>query len=248
MLLNQNILSKSLLVALFFIAACSPPSPPAPQADLTVSLTSSTDRVLSASSIDVTGIVSNGGEVAVSSGYDIGVYLSTDTSITSSDIFVGYITGPSNLQANASSTVTGSFSVPASATAGTYNIGLIADAQSVISESNEGNNASTSSVLTYVSCSGASKNVTVSWTANKEVDVNKTGGGYKIYYSPLSGFAVGDGGVTVVDVPYASGASAPTSKVMSLPSCLYYVRVAGYSALGGGSTSDLSTEVSVTVP
>ena len=248
MLLNQSFLSKSLLLALFFIAACSPPSPPEPRPDLTSNLSSATGTVTSSSTIEVTGFISNKGEVGVSNSYSVGVYLSTDDAITTSDTLVGYITGPSNLPINGTSTVTGSFSVPTLSGAGTYNLGLIADAQGTVAESNENNNASTTSSVTYVSCDGGTqKNVSVSWAANKEIGVNSTGGGYKVYYSLLSGFAAGDAGVTIVDVPFVSG-TTPVSKVLSLSPCIYYVRVAGYSNLGGGTTSDLSTEITVTVP
>ena len=86
------------------------------------------------------------------------------------------------------------------------------------------------------------KRITVSWTANREQLVNTAGGGYTIYYSTQSNAALGS--ATSVNVPYASGASAPTSTVLELPSGVdYYFRVVAYSTLGGEIfTSIPSTE------
>ena len=109
---------------------------------------------------------------------------------------------------------------------------------------------SDNSSVAVTPCSGANKNVTVSWAANKEAAVNTTGGGYKVYHSRTSGFLAGDTGVTVVDVPYSSGSASPTSTTLSLVSaeCSHFIRVTGYSALNGGTTSDLSPQTIVTVP
>lgn len=103
-----------------------------------------------------------------------------------------------------------------------------------------GNNVSTSDVL-------------VSWNVNKETAVNTTGGGYNVYYSQTSGFNAGDSGVTVVDVPYVSGPSAPTSTTIQLTTGTYYIRVAGYSVLNrpgenDGSLSELSPEILISAP
>ena len=94
----------------------------------------------------------------------------------------------------------------------------------------------------------SAKAVKISWSANKEAAVNTTGGGYKVYYSGASGFSVGDAGVTVVDVPYVSGPTPPTTTTIFVSSGTYFIRVAGYSAVAGGTTSNLSPQVILSIP
>lgn len=83
--------------------------------------------------------------------------------------------------------------------------------------------------------------VQISWNANPETAVNQSGGGYKVYYSSNSGFNISDGGVTEIDVPYSSGATAPTlTQVQFLPGT-YYIRIIAYSVLNAPGTSGGST-------
>lgn len=96
-------------------------------------------------------------------------------------------------------------------------------------------------------------NILVSWDGNPETAVNRSGGGYKVYYSSNSGFNLDDGGVTEIDVPYSSGVSAPTSVPISLSPGTYYIRIAAYSTLNapgsvGGSASAASPQVTLTAP
>jgi MFS superfamily sulfate permease-like transporter len=90
---------------------------------------------------------------------------------------------------------------------------------------------------------GANHVVTLSWTANREAGVNRAGGGYTLSIS----------GMAPVDVPYASGPAAPTSKDVTLASGTYTVTVSAYAALdptGGTSrtSSAPSQPLTVTVP
>lgn len=87
--------------------------------------------------------------------------------------------------------------------------------------------------------------VQVSWSANREAAVNRAGGGYKVYYSTTPGFDIAT--ASVVDVPYASGATAPISTTLTLASGTYYVKVVAYSVLNAAG-SQPSTELSVNVP
>lgn len=93
---------------------------------------------------------------------------------------------------------------------------------------------------------GVSANVTLTW-ANREKDVNKTGGGYRIYHSTTSAnFSLT--GLTPVDLPYVSGATAPRTYTFTLlPPGTHYFKIVAYSALGGGQTSE-ATQVSYTIP
>ena len=101
---------------------------------------------------------------------------------------------------------------------------------------------------------GSRIGITVSWDPNREMAVNTTGGGYKVYYSTTRSFNIPDAEATEVDVPYVSGLTAPTSTSLKLLSDAdYYFRVVAYSALnppggGWGSTSAPSDEAFVKVP
>lgn len=114
--------------------------------------------------------------------------------------------------------------------------------------------------LAVISCDGTGTstppptyNVSVNWNANRETAVNTTGGGYTVYYSTSAGFNIGDAGVTSIDVPYVSGALAPSAITVKLATAgTYYFKIIAYSALnppGGssGSQSAVSAEISVTV-
>ncbi len=93
-----------------------------------------------------------------------------------------------------------------------------------------------------------SLNVTIQWAANNEKRVNQMGGGYNVYISQTSGFAINS--VSPINVPYVSGSSlAPTSTVRLLSSGTYYVRVAAYTSFPIANTaSTASTQITVTVP
>lgn len=107
-------------------------------------------------------------------------------------------------------------------------------------------------VAALVSCSsgggastspGPGRVVTLSWNANRESGVNAPGGGYRISIS----------GQVPIDVPYVSGARAPTAKDVTLQSGSYTVTVTAYAALdaqGGhaGSASRPSQALPVVVP
>ncbi len=85
--------------------------------------------------------------------------------------------------------------------------------------------------------------VTISWTANRESGVNSPGGGYTVTI----------GGQSPIDVPYVSGAAAPTSTTVELWTGTYSVTVRAYAALdadggSGGSTSASSAALTVRVP
>jgi hypothetical protein len=92
--------------------------------------------------------------------------------------------------------------------------------------------------LTFAACGGSkstpitSHQVTISWAANHEKGVNSTGGGYKVNVA----------GKGTIDVPYVSGATAPTSTELTLTTGSYAVTVTGYALLdaNGGSTGSQS--------
>jgi len=108
--------------------------------------------------------------------------------------------------------------------------------------------------LLLVSCGGgggvsAPPSITVpvqiSWDANRETAVNRTGGGYRVYYSRTAGFDIS--GASFVDVPFTVGPATPTSADLMLSSGSNFIKVVGYSDLkpSGGAPSG---EITVNVP
>jgi len=91
--------------------------------------------------------------------------------------------------------------------------------------------------------------VTINWAANNETRLNSAGGGYNVYYSQTSGFAITDGGVTKVNIPWVSG-TAPTSTILlNITSGTYYVRIAGYTSFPVVDTASApSAQITFTVP
>ena len=116
------------------------------------------------------------------------------------------------------------------------------------------------SVFTLTACGGSGggscapiSTVQISWNSNPETVVNRSGGGYKVYYSSNSGFNLSDGGVTEIDVSYISGPTAPTSTQVQLLPGTYYIRIVAYSALNApgtinGSSSTATSQITLIVP
>ena len=92
---------------------------------------------------------------------------------------------------------------------------------------------------------GETKAVKISWEANREKAVNSAGGGYKVYYSQTDGFDIS--GADSIDVPWVSG-QTPTFTAIPFTAGTWYIKVVAYSALGGGSVSVPSTQISIAVP
>lgn len=103
------------------------------------------------------------------------------------------------------------------------------------------NTAGTSVTSTVTVTVTSFSTVQISWNSNPETAVNQSGGGYKVYYSSNSGFNISDDGVTEIDVPYSSGATAPTSILVQLLPGTYYIRIIAYSVLNAPDTSSGST-------
>jgi hypothetical protein len=92
---------------------------------------------------------------------------------------------------------------------------------------------------------GPSRNVRVTWTANREKAVNMAGGGYRVYYSVNNNFLIS--AASSIDVPYTAGPTAPTAvTIPSLTSGTWYIKVVGYSATN--STGTVSSQAVVNVP
>jgi len=110
-----------------------------PLPDLMLPSVSSASSTSLGKSIPVTVVVKNQGTVS-SGGFYVGVYLSSDATITTKDNKIGttYLNG---FAANAEQTVTINGKVPPKLSLGNYYIGAIADVENRVAESNESNNA-----------------------------------------------------------------------------------------------------------
>lgn len=89
--------------------------------------------------------------------------------------------------------------------------------------------------------------VTLTWAANREAAVNSTGGGYII--------AISSQPQTIIDVPFTSATSTPTTTISLMSGC-YTATITAYSALDPNSglsatkasTSAPSATIAISVP
>ncbi|HEB92549.1 MAG TPA: peptidase, partial [Gammaproteobacteria bacterium] len=111
--------------------------------DLLISAVSSPDsQAYTGNPISVTHTIHNAGGSSTNSTSYVGIYLSTDATITTTDTRIGsrYVY---SLAGGGSSSRTASFNIPANLAAGTYYLGAIADYANQQTESNEDNNGLT---------------------------------------------------------------------------------------------------------
>ena len=110
-----------------------PTPPPTALPDFTISGATLNDTTVSYNINDI-GLASAAASTT-------GLYLSTDSTITKSDSLLGTFSSPS-LNANGTDGESISLSLPTNLKAGTYYLGVIADKNGQVAESNETNNAS----------------------------------------------------------------------------------------------------------
>jgi len=110
--------------------------------DLMMSALSSPAQAKKGAAISVNSTVKNTGN-ASSGAFSVGIYLSTDATITASDIYLGS-RSVAGLAAGASSAAKTTVTLPTSLGAATYYVGAIADYNNKVEESNESNNISVS--------------------------------------------------------------------------------------------------------
>lgn len=111
-----------------------PPPPPPVLADLTVS-----GIHLTGNSVNFT--LNNAGSAAAAASIS-GLYLSTDTTITTADKLIGTFQA-SSLTAGGTQSESIALALPANLAAGTYYLGVLANSKGQVAESNENNNVST---------------------------------------------------------------------------------------------------------
>ena len=108
--------------------------------DLTQSSFTGSSTAVAGGPISLSAEVRNQGTVDAGS-FRQGIYLSTDSSISTSDTLIGFCRFETGLRAGASSTCSGVVDLPSSLAAGSYFLGAIVDDQSAVAESNETNNS-----------------------------------------------------------------------------------------------------------
>ncbi len=124
------------------------------QPDLIVTTVTSPSTGVAGGSINVATTVKNQGTQAAGLFWAI-YHLSSDSTITPSDISTSYGCSFSSLAAGASSMCSGSIVIPASVAPGTYYLGLYADPDNAISESSETNNGSAATNQITITGSGS---------------------------------------------------------------------------------------------
>jgi len=206
--------------------------------DLSVSSVSGPSTGATGQTVPVTVTVQNGGPGDASSSY-LYVYLSQDANITAADTRIGTSTVPA-MAGNTFRTVTVSAAIPASLAAGTYYLGAIADALSMVPESNESNNALAGGTLlvsggdlSVSSVSGPSTGVT-GQTVPVTVTVQNGGSGgvsssyLYVYLSKDANITAADTRIGTSTVPAMAGNTSRTVTVngaipASLAAGTYYL-------------------------
>ncbi|MDP4028816.1 MAG: choice-of-anchor D domain-containing protein [Gallionella sp.] len=122
--------------------------------DLVVSALTAPSSGTAGGQITMSVTVANQG-TASAGAYRLGFYFSTDSTITTGDIFSGTTCNMSALAAGASSSCTGAVTAPNSLLPGNYYFGAIVDDIATVSEGNEGNNTRAQSITLSASVTTA---------------------------------------------------------------------------------------------
>ncbi|MEZ6013805.1 MAG: CARDB domain-containing protein [Planctomycetota bacterium] len=91
--------------------------------------------------VQIVSRVKNTGTASANGSFRVGFYLSTDSTITTDDVFVGDRLVPFGLGINFTSVASVPVTIPSNTAGGTYRLGAIADWTQQIAESNETDNA-----------------------------------------------------------------------------------------------------------
>ncbi len=209
------------------------------QSDLVVSSLTAPVAARAGLSVSVSYTVTNNGAGASSASY-VKFYLSTDTTIAASDIYLGQ-RSVGGLASGASSSATTSLLIPQSVTLGTYYIGAIADATNTNTESNESNNTRASSAVAVsgsidlvVSVLSGPASVTkiITFNLSNTVKNNGTGasnGSYTRFYLSTdtnittSDIYIGQRYVVSLASGASSSASSPVTISATTTSGTYYI-------------------------
>jgi PKD repeat protein/GH25 family lysozyme M1 (1,4-beta-N-acetylmuramidase) len=216
---------------------------------LYASTSSLPDLVVTTLTAPSTGTI--GGQIAVSAtatnqgtasagAYRLGLYFSTDGTITTSDTFVSSCPMPA-LTPGSSQACGGSVSIPSSLSAGTYYFGAFADDQFAVNESSESNNATYTQIVLSPSCTAPSittqpqsQTITFGQTATLTVGALGASLSYQWY--------VGASGDTSVPLSGANGSSYTTPALPSTTS--FWVRVSNSCGSANSATATITVNSS----
>ncbi|ABS26527.1 CARDB domain-containing protein [Anaeromyxobacter sp. Fw109-5] len=115
--------------------------------DLTISAVSGPAGAFSGATIAVDTSVTASSAGGDAGGFSVGIYLSKDDVVTTSDVFLGS-RSVSSLAAGATSSASTNVTIPASVAPGSWRLGAIADYANYLGESEERNNALAGGVIT----------------------------------------------------------------------------------------------------
>ena len=208
--------------------------------DLSISEVSGPARGFTNSTITVRNTVTAAPDSGNAGGFYVGIYLSTDTIITTDDKRIGYryVSSLAAGDANSEDTV---ITLSSSLEAGTYSIGAIADTSSSVTESDETNNAHVGNQITIVGpdltasavsgpvrvITGSAMNVATTVTAAAD-GASSTGFYVNIYLSEdsvitTSDYSLGSRYVTSLGAGESNTADISVTIPTSFASGTYYI-------------------------
>src|SRR5262249_52517809 len=112
-----------------------------PGADLIVTAVSGPAKAVTGGSIRITNTIENVGMADIVSTFNVGIYISTDPSITLTDRLVAARNVPGLAQGHSNTDMTMVGLLPRDIIPGTYYLGVIADRLGVVTEATKTNNA-----------------------------------------------------------------------------------------------------------
>ena len=182
-------------------------------------------------------IVHNQGSTSTTVGYVVGIYLSTDATITTADTLIQNKQIYTYLAAGASKTVNFTTSIPVSVTPGTYYLGAIADTNNAQPETDETNNGFAGASMAVVA------DVDLIMT-----DVSTPASNLPIGNSATFSAIVHNQGSTSTTVGYVVGIYLSTDATITTADTLIQNKqIYTYLAAGASKTVNFTTSIPVSV-
>jgi subtilase family serine protease len=237
-----------------------------PGADLVISSVSAPATGSTANTISISSAVMNQG-VGAAASFSVGLYISTDATITTADLRLG-ARSVSSLASGATSTASTTVTIPNTLPPGTYYVGAIADYLNARPETNEVNNSLAGNQINVVSpdlvmtaISGPGSGARGSAIALNNTVANQGAGNAAsftigLYFSTDTTITTSDRRVGTRSVSsLASGATSPATTTVTIPSTLavgtYYIgAIADYnnSRAESNETNNAVTGNAIIIP
>jgi len=177
--------------------------------DLTMTAVSTpTSSANTGEHITVNHSVTNQGSTATTANFNVGIYLSTDATITTSDTRLAY-QAVSGLAAGETLPLVNSVSIPTTLATGTYYLGVIADSNRWVVEADESNNSLAAATqlqvvqaidLTVTAVSTPSSNVSPGETISVSFSIANQGASPTIWYPYVGIYLSTDATITTDDM------------------------------------------------